>query len=57
MLLIYLKGAELSSASLQVQMLKQIKFVSALSYLMTLKQAYPPEYQKVQCAFENSMIH
>jgi hypothetical protein len=24
---------------------------------MTLKQVYPPEYQRVQCAFKNSMIH
>jgi hypothetical protein len=24
---------------------------------MTLKQVYPPEYQWVQCAFKNSMIH
>ena len=25
--------------------------------LMTLKQAYPPEYQRVQGAFKDSMIH
>ncbi len=24
---------------------------------MTLKQACPPEYQRAQCAFKNSMIH
>jgi hypothetical protein len=24
---------------------------------MTLKQVYPSEYQWVQCAFKNSMIH
>ena len=24
---------------------------------MTLKQAYPLEYQRVQCAFKDSMIH
>jgi hypothetical protein len=24
---------------------------------MTLEQAYPPEYQRVQCAFKDSMIH
>ena len=24
---------------------------------MTLEQACPPEYQRAQCAFKNSMIH
>jgi hypothetical protein len=28
-----------------------------LMVVMTLEQAYPPEYQRVQCAFKDSMIH
>jgi hypothetical protein len=28
-----------------------------LRVAMTLEQAYPPEYQRVQCAFKDSMIH
>ena len=29
----------------------------SLRFEMTLEQAYPPEYWRVQCAFKDSMIH
>jgi hypothetical protein len=29
----------------------------SLRVAMTLEQAYPLEYQRVQCAFKDSMIH
>ena len=29
----------------------------SLRVVMTLEQACPPEYQRAQCAFKNSMIH
>jgi hypothetical protein len=33
------------------------KTKQSLRVVMTLEQACPPEYQRAQCAFKDSMIH
>jgi hypothetical protein len=55
--LIHLRRADVSQ---QLPSPKPNKFVNKIirfENLMTLKQAYPSEYQRVQGAFKDSMIH
>jgi hypothetical protein len=56
-LLIHLKGADSCCASKTSNIQAQETKVSCVERLMTLKQAYPPECQRVQGAFKDSMIH
>jgi len=53
----HLKGAgKIGQQILQHPNAKETSFLS-FETIMTLKQAYPPEYQRVQYAFKDSMIH
>ena len=54
----HLRGAEhLRRQQTSTSKLQQVIKTIEVENLMTLKQACPPEYQRAQGAFNNSMIH